>query len=159
MYPSVAPVELVGPLRALLESLGNDEWPVRCYAEGTGAIGFLPGCSAWQGNRGESGIWVRLSAALRIPHGLTLAPDAQRFYDPHILAGAFPAQIAQEPTAPTDHLEKTATGREVLPVGLQVFRKFGNAMRESRNLYLRGTDILSVGSVGLYEILLRLSCE
>ena len=44
-------------------------------------------------------------------------------------------------------------------MGLQVFRKFGNAMRESRNLYLRGTDIFSVGSVGLDEILLRLSCE
>ena len=155
----MAPVELVGPLRALLESLGNDALPIRYCAEGKGASGSLPDGKSWLGDHRGSVIWVRLSASLRIPHGPALAPDSQGFYDPHILAGAFPAQIAQEPTAPTDHLEKTTAGGEVLPVGLQVFRKFGNAMRESRNLYLRGTDILSVGSVGLDEILLRLSCE
>ena len=103
------------------ESFGNDARPgrtVRCYAVVTDAIRSQPGWYSWEGNRCGFGIGVRLTASLRIPHGLALAPDAQSFYDPHILAGVLPAQIAQEATAPTDHLEKAPTGGKVLPVGL-----------------------------------------
>jgi hypothetical protein len=76
-----------------------------------------------------------------VSHAAKLFFQAERFYNGPVAIDVFELDIVQEPAAPADEHQQSATGVMVFLVNLQVFRQVFDAIGEQADLDLRGPGI------------------
>jgi hypothetical protein len=70
-----------------------------------------------------------------------LLSNAQLFDEPRVSIAIFNFQIIKKAPALTDQFEKTASGRMIFLVDLEVFGEIVNSTGKKRDLHFRGTRV------------------
>lgn len=81
------------------------------------------------------------------------AAEAQLLDDFGVFLKAMTLEVIQEFTAAAGHLNETAAGVEVLPVGAEVLGEVGDACGEQRDLDLGGAGVAVVSFIRLDNLL------
>jgi hypothetical protein len=72
---------------------------------------------------------------------LELFADAEFLNDVFVRLGIVALEVIKQTTTSADHHEKTATGRVVLRMGLEMFGQFADSFAQDCNLNLRATGV------------------
>jgi hypothetical protein len=81
----------------------------------------------------------------------SLLPDAQLTDDVQVPLRFMMADIIQQPSSTTHHLQQTTTACIVLRIGTHVFRQIVDPLGEQRNLHLRRPIVSIMGRILLHE--------
>ena len=82
------------------------------------------------------------------------ASDAQFGDRIHVALLAFAAHVAEQPLAPSDHLQQPLSGREVVNVVLEMAAEAVDPLAQHGDLDFSGTCVSAVGLMGVDQLLL-----
>jgi len=78
---------------------------------------------------------------------LELFADAELLNDVFVRLGIVALEVVEQTTTSADHHEKTATGRVVLLMGLEMFGQFADPFTQDCNLHLRATGVRGMRAI------------